>query len=397
MTSVVMDVVCKRARDRVPISCRPERVSPSTTTTYILIITPNLHCATLICIASINHAMTSGADKPHIYPEYCHELSPSIKRWCPLRAVDVHDLADRGMFNNGKLHLDASRCTITLNLCFHCHIKQTFNANKLLFLGRRLYHHGNHPVKWVRLTGLIVAVDAFASKRIYTLDDSSGMCIECVCPAPRTAAEVAIAAATSTVVVTKKSDKPKDAAPTGPSVTDPNVPWDEMDVGVVVKIKGGINTFRDQKQVEIIKVEILKSTDQEVRCWNEVLEFRKEVLRVPWVLTKEQEDKCRRRAIRESSRVSKSSSRKPGGVRDKRLERVKGEKISRSRQHASGERSRGSDENRNRFLDRNSTTVGHRTTRPPEGQDEAKRKVRTDREPRDATNHQQDVKHRHKV
>jgi hypothetical protein len=218
-----------------------------------------------------------------------------------------------------------------------------------------------------------VAVDEFATKKIYTLDDSSGMCIECVCPAPRTAIEKAIAAATSnTVVVTK--NKPEEVPPTGPSVTNPNVPWDKMDVGAVVKIKGGINTFRDQKQVEIIKVEILKSTDQEVKCWNEVLEFSKEVLRVPWVLTKEQEDKCRRRAMRESSRaMNKNERRKPGDITNKRLDRVKGireqgNKISRSRQNANSERSRGGDENRKPALVRDSTTARHRTaqsTRPP--------------------------------
>jgi hypothetical protein len=50
---------------------------------------------------SINHAMTSGIFKANIYPDYCHELSPTIGKWCPLRAINVHDLESVGMFIDG--------------------------------------------------------------------------------------------------------------------------------------------------------------------------------------------------------------------------------------------------------------------------------------------------------
>jgi hypothetical protein len=49
-----------------------------------------------------------------------------------------------------------------------------------MILGKPLFHHTNHPIKWVRLTGVIVAADERAGKCIYTLDDSSGVVIECV-------------------------------------------------------------------------------------------------------------------------------------------------------------------------------------------------------------------------
>ncbi|KAH6680303.1 hypothetical protein B0J14DRAFT_262465 [Halenospora varia] len=213
--------------------------------------------------------------KPHIYPEYCHELSPTIKRWCPLLAKDIHSLDWRGVYNNG----------------------------------RPLYHFGNHPVKWVRLTGVVVAVDEFTERRVWRLDDSSGVCVECTAPVP--AAE----APNGVVVVTKpqtdSKSKPRNdstnMAKAGPSVTNPNIPWDEVDVGTVVKVKGGISNFRDQKQVEVIKIEVLRSTDQEVKCWDEVVKFKREVLDVPWVVTPEQEERCRRRA----GRVRKD--RKTGG------------------------------------------------------------------------------------
>ena len=51
-------------------------------------------------------------------------------------------------------------------------------------IGRPLFHYKNHPIKWVRVTGVVVAVDEYAGKNVYTVDDSSGMCVECVCVAP---------------------------------------------------------------------------------------------------------------------------------------------------------------------------------------------------------------------
>ncbi|TVY42884.1 hypothetical protein LOCC1_G003974, partial [Lachnellula occidentalis] len=219
-------------------------------------------------ITPINHAMTSGTSNPPIYPDYCHELSPTIKRWCPLRATDIQALDSWEMFNNG----------------------------------RPVYHHGNHPVKWVRLTGVVVAMDEFYGRKVVTLDDSSGMCIECTCPAPQAA--TLPADTRPTVVVTR--NKPVAQQIEGPTVTNPKIPWDEVDVGVVVKIKGAIRNFRDdQRQVEMIKVEVLRSTDQEVRCWDEVLAFRREVLSVPWVVSAEMEEKYKRRAMREKGHEKK--------------------------------------------------------------------------------------------
>ena len=46
--------------------------------------------------------------------------------------------------------------------------------------------------------------------------------------------------------------KPKDIAKT-PSTAEPLVPWDELDVGVVVKIKGKPGQFREVKQIEVVK------------------------------------------------------------------------------------------------------------------------------------------------
>jgi endo-1,3(4)-beta-glucanase len=176
----------------------------------------------------------------------------------------------------------------------------------------------------VRITGVIVAVDKFSARKIYTIDDSSGMCIECTCPAPApalTLPEVPGHLNQAGVQLTAKTDT-KQAQPTTPSITEPLVPWDDLDVGVVVKIKGKPGQFRDMKQIEIVKAEVIRSTQQEVRCWDEVFAFRKEVLDVPWVVGKEEEEKLRRKAVKEKqfSRTKGKDGRRKEESRKKRKE-----------------------------------------------------------------------------
>jgi len=232
--------------------------------------------------------------------------------------------------------------------------------------GIPLYHHSNHPIKWVRLTGVIVAVDEFYGRKVYTLDDSSGKCIECTCPAPLPPKSTTLPPA---VTVTKPNAPQQ---PEGPTVTNPKVPWDEVDVGAVVKIKGGIREFRDERQVEIIKVEVLRSTDQEVKCWNEVLAFRKDILSVPWVVTREQEEKYKRRAMRDKRHEKK------GKVENGRYQKETGNRdVGKEKRSAE---SRGYDKQRQSAETRaeHSGTRHKRSVDDRNGQSERRQRVRTE-------------------
>ena len=211
-------------------------------------------------------------------------------------------------------------------------------------------------MKWVRVTGVIVAVDEYPGRNVYTVDDSSGMLVECVCVAPAPAPKMEtigvprhldqIAAinrdATTSASETKKDagsgkmdgeNKGKAGQKTQPSVQEPNVPWAEMDVGAVVKVKGRVGEFREHQQVEVVKVEVLRCTDEEVRCWNEVMDFRRDVLGKVWVVSKEQEEKCRRVRERELRVMGK-------GKRGRRI-RLRRGNIGEGRPRGRGRRSRG--------------------------------------------------------
>lgn len=167
-------------------------------------------------------------------------------------------------------------------------------------IGRRLYHHSNHQIMWVRLSGIIVSVHECVGRTIFTLDDSSGMCIDCTSLTPKPSRF-------STNPAVEKVGK------NGPTILRPKIPWEDMDVGVVVIIKGGVTTFRDQKQIDIVKVEVLRGTDEEVKFWNNALGFRQNVLSAPWVLTKREENKCMREASGKRSSRSTSNEKTDGG------------------------------------------------------------------------------------
>ena len=218
------------------------------------------------------------------------------------------------------------------------------HADDLVRAERALYHFDNHPVKWVRITGVVVAVDEFKGKRVFTVDDSSGMCIECTAvappPPPQTENDkpsmpshlnqiASLMTGRNTGVLNAAGDKKmregkdkemkagakgKEGRKIAPSVQSPAVPWDEVDVGTVVKVKGRVTNWWDTIQIEVIKIEVLGCTDQEVRCWNEVSAFKKDVLSKPWVVSQEEEEKCRREREKELRRARNGAGGKRTGA-----------------------------------------------------------------------------------
>lgn len=121
---------------------------------------------------------------------------------------------------------------------------------------------------------MVVAVDEFPHRRVYTVDDSDGLCIECVADVP----------------------KPDSHDPSRSTTTI--VPKD-VDVGSVVDVKGGLALFRGNKQIKIEKMTVLRSTDEEVVLWEKARQFRGDVLDKPWKLTDRQIRRCRKEAERQ--------------------------------------------------------------------------------------------------
>ncbi|KAI1173529.1 hypothetical protein F4777DRAFT_446729 [Nemania sp. FL0916] len=237
------------------------------------------------------------------YPQYCFHLSPTINKWCPLRAADIVGLTRQPGFEDVGV-----------------------------------FFYLNHPIQWVRITGVVVAVDDYYGHRVYTIDDSTGQCIECALPAPKPvghdhdsrqskstdpeadSAKTVTKAATKIHIAETRTTDNASAAP---------VPAD-IDVGMVVDIKGAVKLFRGQKQINIRKAVPVLSTNQEVLFWDKVRDFRRDILAQPWVLKDREVRRCRKlqhaEAINsEATRGKKAAERpaeKPGEGNERSLRRA---------------------------------------------------------------------------
>ena len=98
-----------------------------------------------------------------------------------------------------------------------------------------------------------------------------------------------------------------------------------VDVGSVVKVKGYITIFRDTRQIAMKSVVVLGDTNAEVKAWKEGTKFRNEIMRVPWVVTPEEEKQCLKEAEgerwREEEKAKREEAKKKRGAKGKGRER----------------------------------------------------------------------------
>lgn len=162
-----------------------------------------------------------------------------------------------------------------------------------------MFFHGNHPIKWVRIAGIVVAIDEYSGRRVVTVDDSSGTNIECVVSLPAPVPSTAPAATAEPTTIAQKAPAALTAAiqpVAGPDAVKTPENICDVDVGFAVDVKGGLKVFRDQKQIKVEKMVRVRSTEQEMRFWAKVNKFRGDVLSKPWVLDKREVRKCRKQA-----------------------------------------------------------------------------------------------------
>lgn len=150
--------------------------------------------------------------------------------------------------------------------------------------GQDVYFHLNHPIKWVRISGVVVAVEEREKMHFYTIDDGSGATLECIVNvAPQ--ARPGTASAATAMESDSKSNKTSNSLPL---IDAP------IDVGHVLDIKGSVGMFRENKQIRAEKVVHLHSTDHEVVFWEKVTKLKTDVLSKPWVLDRREVRKCRK-------------------------------------------------------------------------------------------------------
>ncbi|KAK7992783.1 Protein stn1 [Apiospora saccharicola] len=220
----------------------------------------------------------SDNSKYEFYPEYCNAVSPTINKWCPLTAHDICGMSWKVRIENQKY----------------------------------IFFHLNHPIFWVRIVGVVVAIDSFYGRRIYTIDDSSGACIECC------------------VTLPPAPDKPDNNNPNPLLPPPPPDPYPGIETGLVVDIKGSLTVFRNTPQIAVAKMVHLRSTGAEVAFWGKIRAFRDETLAKPWFVDA---DTARRLKRENEKDVVRKRRRQEQEKKQQRLAYSSGARMDRSSSH----------------------------------------------------------------
>ncbi|KAL8969544.1 MAG: hypothetical protein Q9197_004282 [Variospora fuerteventurae] len=198
--------------------------------------------------------------------------------------------------------------------------------------GQNTYFHLNHPIRWVRLVGLIVALDVYPNRLTMTLDDSSGLTIDVFCR-KATSAAAAPAVSNTTVECSAAITHNHDAKPAhGDLIFTTNegykVDLEGFDIGSVVKVKGGISEFRGEKQITLERISLVRTTNEEASGWTENAAFHRDILSQPWVVSESDQQQARIEAegVEREREAKKERKRKHKAMEEKRKKVKKGKK-----------------------------------------------------------------------
>ena len=156
--------------------------------------------------------------------------------------------------------------------------------------GQNILFYLNHPIKWVRLVGVVVAFDPLPNRFVFGLDDSSGFNIEITCERPK---GVQTTLAQDTNVPNACSAGQLETSTKGCTASGREVELAGIDIGVVVKAKGTIGVFRGARQLLLERIAIVRTTNEEAVAWTENTAFHDDVLSKPWNLSEKEQRRAK--------------------------------------------------------------------------------------------------------
>ncbi|KAF2130652.1 hypothetical protein P153DRAFT_288630 [Dothidotthia symphoricarpi CBS 119687] len=197
-----------------------------------------------------------------LYPAYCFRASPTFDAWVKITAADVQALRSEPEFQ-----------------------------------GQRIYFHLNHPIRYVRIVGVVVAIDDINLKyTVLTIDDGSGANIEL--KIVRTSVETYNPKSTPT---STQIDNVNVISQFG--VFEVTVDHVCLDIGSVIKAKGTISEFRGIKQLELKRIWVISTTNEEAQAWAETAAYKKKVLSTPWHIGSSEHEKIKNSIKAEKKKV----------------------------------------------------------------------------------------------
>ncbi|KAF1936957.1 hypothetical protein EJ02DRAFT_470053 [Clathrospora elynae] len=144
------------------------------------------------------------------------------------------------------------------------------------YQGQHIYFHLNHPIRFVCVVGVIVAIDDINLRyTVLTIDDGSGATVEVKIvrtpPIKHRPVETSSNTTIENVNIISQS-----------GVFEIMVDNHQLDIGTVIKSKCTISMFRGIKQLELKRVWVVTTTNEEAQAWAEAAAFKQEVLSTPW-------------------------------------------------------------------------------------------------------------------
>ncbi|KAL5113294.1 hypothetical protein ACEQ8H_008828 [Pleosporales sp. CAS-2024a] len=191
-----------------------------------------------------------------LYPAYCFRASATYDAWVKLTAADVHALRREQDYPE-----------------------------------QHLYFHLNHPIRYVRLVGVVVAIDDINAKyTVVTIDDGSGANMELkIVRITRSNRDATLASSSTTTTTTTTTTTLQNVAVINQcGIVQVMVDSQPLDIGTVVKAKGTVAEFRGVKQLHLQRIWLLPTTDDEAQAWLDTAAFKHNVLSIPWHLTSAQ-------------------------------------------------------------------------------------------------------------
>jgi hypothetical protein len=178
--------------------------------------------------------------------------------------------------------------------------------------GQNIYFYLNHPIRFVRVVGVVVAIDDITSRySALTLDDGSGATVELkiVRDSPEEQGSKVPISTTNISNVNVISQF---------GVFEITIGHRSLDIGTVLKAKGTISEFRGVKQLELKRVQIVSSTDEEAQAWAETAAFKSAVLSIPWRVTSAQHSDIKAKIKADKKRAKEHERR----IRDYQVKRA---------------------------------------------------------------------------
>lgn len=289
------------------------------------------------------HGQSTAAYPPILfYPAYCNKASPTYFTWVKLTASDIHHaLRTRpGSVNpNNNDNIAYQR-------------QQGHPSTFLLF-------YLNHPVQFVCIVGIVVALDDHDRFWLFTVDDSSGATIDVTYRKPNKAEEQVehrciqqdgndALAKVRTVNACNNHDDDDTLNEARACVEV----LSHIDVGSVVKVKGTISAFRSVRQIALERLEIVPDTNAEVRFWIQRTQLLTGVLSKPWNLSAERQKQLRKEAEGEAEGGKERAARRVKRLaKERRREKRHADKIAKAYEAEERERNRVAEEMRRHGLE----------------------------------------------